>query len=34
LSSSSSKMFADLKFLCTTDGKHTSCKYLMVKAII
>lgn len=28
LSSSSSKMFADLKFLCTTEGKHTSCKYL------
>lgn len=29
LRSSSSKMFADLKFLCTTEGKHTSCKYLI-----
>lgn len=28
LCSSSSRMFEDLKFLCTTDGKHTSCRYL------
>lgn len=28
LSSSSSKIFADLKFLCTVEGRQTSCKYL------
>lgn len=32
LSSSSSNIFADLKFLCTTEGKQTSCKYLINKA--
>ncbi len=26
--SSSSKIFADLKFRCTIAGRHTSCKYL------
>lgn len=26
--SSSSKIFADFKFLCTTEGRQTSCKYL------
>lgn len=31
LSSSSSNMFADFKFLWTTEGKHTSCKYLSNK---
>jgi hypothetical protein len=34
LSSSSSKILADLKFLCTTEGKQTSCKYLSKQATV
>nr|GMD04900.1 hypothetical protein Iba_chr06bCG1470 [Ipomoea batatas] len=30
---SSSKMFADLKFLCTIEGRQTSCKYSNARAV-
>lgn len=34
LSSSSSRMFPDLKLRCTTAGRHTSCKYLHIDTVV